>query len=54
MAIPNIPDTAYETYVVRPSTIRGSIHDFMPTASPCVIVSAGPSLDASAISCVGL
>ena len=54
IAIPNIPDTAYETYVVIPRIISGSIQDFMPTASPCVIVSAAPSFALSAIFLVGL
>ena len=52
--IPYIPETAYEAYVATPRRISGAIHDVIPTAIPCVIVSAAPSLDASAILFVGL
>ena len=34
--------------------MQGAMQDFMPRAKPCVMVSAAPSFEAWASSCVGL
>ena len=53
MATPYIPDTAWATMMAAPRSRQGAMQDFIPSAMPWVMVSAGPSSDACARRLVG-